>query len=36
MEELGLLKNYGNIIFSISMILYGLLYTFLEKDYNET
>lgn len=33
MNELGLFEEYGNIIISIALILYGFLYTFLDKEY---
>lgn len=33
MNDLGLLKDYGNIIMSVVLILYGVLYTYLCKEY---
>jgi len=33
MSDLGLLKDYGHIIISAVLILYGLLYTYLCNEY---
>jgi hypothetical protein len=32
-SDLGLLKDYGHIIISICLILYGILYTYLANEY---
>lgn len=34
-NDLGLFKDYGNYIFSIGLIFYGFLYSFLNKEYGE-
>jgi len=33
MEDLGLFKDYGHIILSAFMILYGMLHSYLAKEY---
>lgn len=33
MNDLGLFKDYGHIILSIGLILYGSLYTYLCNEY---
>lgn len=33
MNDLGYLKDYGHVIISILLILYGILYTYLAQEY---
>jgi archaellum component FlaF (FlaF/FlaG flagellin family) len=32
-SDLGYLKDYGNIIISVALIFYGILYTYLTNEY---
>lgn len=32
-NELGLFRDYGHIIFSVGIILYMILYTYLSNEY---
>jgi hypothetical protein len=32
-NPLGLMRDYGNLIISVLLILWGILYTYLNKEY---
>ena len=35
-SDLGYIKDYGHIIISICLILYGCLYSYLAREYENT